>query len=96
MARPGPSLFRDQPVGGQRYDPGHSPREPSGDQVSSYSDVQKAVRVEKLRIWLAWLAGNVIMLMIANAAKNVAVVSVVTQILLVVVFVLHSPSPCSG
>jgi hypothetical protein len=55
--------------------------------VSSYSDVQKAVRVEKLRIWFGWLAGNVIMAIIANAAKDVAVVSVVTQVLLVLVFV---------
>ncbi|MGW1802041.1 hypothetical protein ACWCQN_40580 [Streptomyces sp. NPDC001984] len=55
--------------------------------MSSYSDVQKAVRVEKFRIWLAWLVGNVIMAIIANATKNIAVVSVVTQILLVVVFV---------
>jgi energy-converting hydrogenase Eha subunit C len=55
--------------------------------VSSYSDVQKAVRVEKARIWFAWLAGNVIMLIIANATKDVAVVSVVTQVLFVLVFV---------
>ncbi|MFD7472224.1 hypothetical protein ACFV8Z_08550 [Streptomyces sp. NPDC059837] len=44
------------------------------------------MRVEKVRIWFAWLAGNVIMLMIANATKNVALVSVVTQVLLVTVF----------
>lgn len=55
--------------------------------MSSYSDVQRAVRVEKLRIWFAWLAGNVIMLMIANATKDVHVVSVITQVLLVLVFV---------
>jgi energy-converting hydrogenase Eha subunit C len=55
--------------------------------VSSYSDVQRAVRVEKARIWFAWLAGNVIMAIIANATKDVAVVSVVTQVLLVLVFV---------
>jgi hypothetical protein len=55
--------------------------------MSSYSDVQKAVRVEKLRIWFAWFCGNVIMLMIANATQNIAVVSVVTQVLLLVVFV---------
>jgi len=55
--------------------------------MSDYSDVQRAVRVEKLRIWFAWLCGNVIMLIIANGTKDIAVVSVVTQILLVVVFV---------
>ncbi|MFB7440233.1 hypothetical protein ACFC01_18050 [Streptomyces mirabilis] len=55
--------------------------------MPSYSDVQKAARVEKARIWFGWLAGNAIMLMIANATKDVHVVSVVTQVLLVVVFV---------
>ena len=55
--------------------------------MAGYSEVQKAVRVEKFRIWLAWLCGNFIMLAIALATQNVAVVSVVTQVLLVVVFV---------
>ena len=54
--------------------------------MSSYSDVQKAVRVEKVRLWFGWLAGNVIMVIIANATKNVAVVSVITQVLLLIVF----------
>ncbi|MFI9170498.1 hypothetical protein [Streptomyces lincolnensis] len=54
--------------------------------MSNYSDVQKAVRVEKFRIWLAWLAGNIIMAIIANGTKNIAIVSVVTQVLMVVVF----------
>lgn len=56
--------------------------------MPSYSEVQRAVRVEKLRIWFGWLCGNVIMLMIALATEQVAVVSVVTQVLLVVVFVV--------
>lgn len=55
--------------------------------MSEYSDVQKAVRVEKVRIWFAWLCGNIIMAIIAGATQNVAVVSVVTQVLLVTVFV---------
>ncbi len=55
--------------------------------MTEYSDVQRAVRVEKLRIWFAWLCGNIIMLMIALATQNVAVVSVVTQMLLVAVFI---------
>lgn len=55
--------------------------------MSEYSDVQKAVRVEKFRIWLAWLCGNFILLMIAVATQHVAVVSVVTQILLLVGFI---------
>ncbi|MEU3527546.1 hypothetical protein AB0E62_27370 [Streptomyces sp. NPDC038707] len=55
--------------------------------MPSYSEVQRAVRVEKMRLWFAWLAGNVIMLIIASATRNVAVVSVVTQVLVVAVFV---------
>lgn len=54
--------------------------------MSEYGDVQRAVRVEKLRIWFGWLCGNVIMAMVANGTRNVAVVGVVTQVLLVVVF----------
>lgn len=55
--------------------------------MSNYTDVQRAVRVEKLRIWFAWVCGNIIMVMIAKATQNIAVVSVVTQVLLVVVFI---------
>jgi purine-cytosine permease-like protein len=54
--------------------------------MAGYSEVQKAVRVEKLRIWFGWLCGNVIMLIIANGTQNIAVVSVITQVLLVAVF----------
>lgn len=54
--------------------------------MPSYSDVQKAVRVEKFRVWFGWLAGNAIMALIANGTKNIAVVNVVMQVLLVVVF----------
>ncbi|MFE2265749.1 hypothetical protein [Streptomyces griseosporeus] len=52
----------------------------------SYSDIQKAVRVEKLRIWFAWICGNVILLIIANGTKDIHILSVITQILLVVGF----------
>lgn len=55
--------------------------------MASYSDIQKAVWVEKTRVWFGWLAGNVIMLIITNATKNVAVVSVITQVLLAIVFI---------
>jgi hypothetical protein len=55
--------------------------------MSSYSEVQRAVRVEKLRIWFAWLCGNVIALIVALATQRVAVLGVVTQVLLVAVFV---------
>ena len=56
--------------------------------MSSYSEVQRAVRVEKLRIWFGWLCGNAIMLIVALATEQVAVVSVVTQVLLVAGFVV--------
>lgn len=54
--------------------------------MAGYSEVQKAVRVEKLRIWSGWLCGNVIMLMVGEATQGIAVVSVVTQVLSVAVF----------
>ncbi|MDX2702168.1 hypothetical protein PV350_04815 [Streptomyces sp. PA03-6a] len=50
----------------------------------TYSDIQRAVSREKRQIWAAWLSGGVIWLIITNATKNVAVVSVITQVLLVV------------
>lgn len=54
--------------------------------MANYSEIQKAVRVEKLRIWFAWLAGNAIMVIIANGTKDIAVVSAITQILVILVF----------
>ncbi|MFC9456478.1 hypothetical protein [Streptomyces sp. NPDC056983] len=54
--------------------------------VPNYNEVQSAVRVEKLKIWFAWICGNVIMLIIAGATQDIAVVSVITQVLLAVVF----------
>lgn len=55
--------------------------------MPSYSEVQRAVRVEKLRIWFAWLCGNIILMIVALATQQVAILSVVTQVLLVVGFV---------
>ncbi|MFJ6905594.1 hypothetical protein [Streptomyces griseoluteus] len=54
--------------------------------MSEYRDVQTAVRVEKLRIWFAWLCGNFILLIIAAATQNIHIVSVITQLLLVAGF----------
>ncbi|MEU8537531.1 hypothetical protein [Streptomyces parvulus] len=54
--------------------------------MSEYRDVQTAVRVEKLRIWFAWLCGNIILLMIALATQNIHIVSVITQCALVAGF----------
>ncbi|AZM46581.1 hypothetical protein DMB38_12830 [Streptomyces sp. WAC 06738] len=52
--------------------------------MPSYSDVQKAVRVEKFKIWFAWFSGGWIVLGTALATQNVHIVSVITQALLVV------------
>lgn len=58
--------------------------------MPSYSDIEKAVRIEKFKIWSAWLCGGIIWLIITNATKNVAVVSVITQVLLVVLGILST------
>lgn len=57
---------------------------------SSYSDVQKAVSREKFQIWFAWLCGGIIMLLIANGTKDIRIVSVITQVLLVVLGILST------
>ncbi|MFB7998975.1 hypothetical protein ACFC4G_39910 [Streptomyces sp. NPDC056002] len=54
--------------------------------MPNYNEVQQAVRVEKFKIWFGWIAGNVIMLVIAGATQDIGVVSVITQVLLAVVF----------
>ena len=54
--------------------------------MANYSDIHKAVRVEKTRVWFGWLAGNIIMLIIVRATRNIAIVSTITQILAVAVF----------
>jgi len=51
--------------------------------MASYSDVQKAVRKEKRQIWAAWFVGGWVGLGIANATKDMHVVSVITQVLFV-------------
>ncbi|MGW4757741.1 hypothetical protein [Streptomyces chartreusis] len=53
---------------------------------SNYRDIQTAVRVEKLRIWFAWICGTVILAIIAMATRTVPILSVITQVLLVVGF----------
>ncbi|WP_312870610.1 hypothetical protein [Streptomyces himalayensis] len=56
--------------------------------MPSYSDVQKAVRVEKFRIWFAWFCGGWVALGIMNATKDVRIWSVVTQIVFSVLGIL--------
>ncbi|MFB7548581.1 hypothetical protein [Streptomyces sp. NPDC056154] len=58
--------------------------------MPSYRDVQSAVRVEKFKIWFAWLCGGIIWLIITNATRNVAVVNVITQVLLVVLGIIST------
>lgn len=58
--------------------------------MASYRDVQSAVRVEKFRIWAAWVSGGLTMLVIARATRDIAVVSVITQALLVVLGILST------
>ncbi|MFE5028258.1 hypothetical protein ACFRAO_34355 [Streptomyces sp. NPDC056656] len=55
--------------------------------MANYNEVQQAVRGEKFKLWFAWITGNVIMFVVAGATQDIAVVSVITQVLLVVVFV---------
>lgn len=54
--------------------------------MTDYRAIQTAVRVEKLRIWFAWICGNFILLAIANATKDIDIVSTITLVLLIVGF----------
>jgi uncharacterized membrane protein (UPF0182 family) len=58
--------------------------------VASYSDIHRAVRAEKLKIWFAWASGGAIWLIITNATRNLPFVSVITQVLLIVLGVLFT------
>lgn len=54
--------------------------------MSDYRDIQTAVRVEKLRIWFAWICGTIILFIIAAMTRTVPILSVITQVLLVAGF----------
>ncbi|SMF49693.1 hypothetical protein [Streptomyces sp. Amel2xC10] len=58
--------------------------------MSEYSDVQKAVNVEKFRIWFAWACGGFVGLAVAIATQDVHIVSVITQVLFVGLGVLFT------
>ncbi|MFE0727077.1 hypothetical protein [Streptomyces antibioticus] len=58
--------------------------------MSEYSDVQKAVNVEKFRIWFAWACGGFVGLGVAIATQDVHIVSVITQVLFVGLGVLFT------
>ncbi|NYV72972.1 hypothetical protein [Streptomyces sp. UH6] len=53
-------------------------------QQPSYSDIQKAVRVEKFRVWAAWFAGGFVMLGITNASSDIAYLGDIMLILFTV------------
>lgn len=56
----------------------------------TYSDVLRATRGEKLRVWFAWLCGGIIWTLITNGTRNVHVVSVITQVLWFVLGILFT------
>jgi hypothetical protein len=51
--------------------------------MPSYSDVQRAVRVEKVRIWFAWASAGVIALIVGRAVSGLGTAGTVVQLLLV-------------
>lgn len=47
--------------------------------MSEYRDVQSAVRVEKFRIWFAWVTGAFLMGMVVTATEGMGVLHTVAQ-----------------
>ena len=43
--------------------------------MPNYNEVQSAVRVEKFKIWFAWVSGGILVAIITNATKSVSVVT---------------------
>ncbi|MFR9794243.1 hypothetical protein ACL07V_37410 [Streptomyces sp. MB22_4] len=56
--------------------------------MPSYSDVQKAVNVERRRVWFAWLAGDLLALFVASAINVFTGIPLLAVGVFVVVFVL--------
>lgn len=52
--------------------------------MASYSDVQRAVRVEKFRIWFAWICAGLIALIISRVMEGLGTVRTVVNVLLAV------------
>lgn len=52
--------------------------------MPSYSDVQRAARAEKLRIWFAWVSAGVIALIVGRAVAGLGTMGTVVQLLLAV------------
>jgi ABC-type transport system involved in cytochrome bd biosynthesis fused ATPase/permease subunit len=50
--------------------------------MPDYSDVQKAVNTEKRRVWFAWLAASLLILLIAHALTLIGpVAAVIAEVL---------------
>lgn len=58
--------------------------------MSKYSDIQKAVRVEKFRIWFAWASGGFVGAFIANGTSDVPVLGAITLTLFLVLGILFT------
>ncbi|MFF9706768.1 hypothetical protein ACF1FE_37420 [Streptomyces griseofuscus] len=66
--------------------------------MPSYSDVQKAVNVERRRVWFAWLAGNLLALFVTSAINvftglpllAIGMFAVVFTMLTVTAYRMHS------
>ncbi|TXJ78608.1 hypothetical protein E2C11_16510 [Streptomyces lavendulae] len=54
----------------------------------SYSDVQKAVNVERRRVWAAWFAGSLLTLFAASAINAFTSIPLLAVAVFVVVFVV--------
>lgn len=48
--------------------------------MASYSEIQKAVRVEKFRIWFAWASGGIVAFLVTRATLHIHILGAVTQI----------------
>ncbi|WP_063803525.1 hypothetical protein [Streptomyces silvensis] len=51
--------------------------------MASYSDVQKAVRVEKVRIWFAWLCGAWVAIGVMVTTKDMKPWGTIAQIIFI-------------
>ena len=58
--------------------------------MSNYSDIQKAVRVEKFRIWFAWFCGGFVALGVTNATAGVEAWGMVAQVVFLTLGVLFT------
>lgn len=59
----------------------------SGDYLSDHSDVQRAVRVGKLRIWIPWLCASVIPPIVGRAVDGLGVVGLAIQQVVIVAWI---------